>query len=40
MTSSFPGMDPFLEISGDWRDFHSRLLNACADQISDNLPDG
>jgi hypothetical protein len=40
MTSPFPGMDPYLEISGDWRDFHSRLLNACADQLSDGLPDG
>jgi hypothetical protein len=40
MTSPFPGMDPYLEISGDWRDFHSRLLNACADQISESLPDG
>jgi hypothetical protein len=40
MISPFPGMDPYLEISGDWRDFHSRLLNACADQLSDTLPDG
>jgi hypothetical protein len=32
-------MDPYLEISGDWRDFHSRFLNGCADSISDQLPE-
>ena len=40
MASPFPGMDPFLEISGDWRDFHARVLNTCADQLSDRLPEG
>ncbi len=40
MASPFPGMDPYLEISGDWRDFHARVLNACADQLSDRLPEG
>ncbi len=40
MASPFPGMDPFLEISGDWRDFHARFLNACADSLSDRLPEG
>jgi hypothetical protein len=39
MQSPFPGMDPFLEISGDWRDFHARFLNGCADAISDQLPE-
>ena len=39
MLSPFPGMDPFLEISGDWRDFHARFLNGCADAISDQLPE-
>jgi Protein of unknown function (DUF4058) len=38
MLSPFPGMDPYLEISGDWRDFHARFLNGCADEISDQLP--
>jgi hypothetical protein len=33
-------MDPYLEISGDWRDFHARVLNACADQLSSRLPEG
>ena len=27
MHRPFPGMDPFLEISGDWRDFHARFLS-------------
>jgi hypothetical protein len=40
MASPFPGMDPYLEISGDWRDFHARVLNACADLLSDRLPEG
>lgn len=40
MPSPFPGMDPYLEISGDWRDFHARFLNACADTLSDRLPEG
>jgi Protein of unknown function (DUF4058) len=39
MLSPFPGMDPFLEISGDWRDFHARFLTGCADAISDQLPE-
>jgi hypothetical protein len=39
MRSPFPGMDPFLEISGDWRDFHARFLNGCADALADQLPD-
>jgi hypothetical protein len=39
MLSPFPGMDPFLEISGDWRDFHSRFLNGIADELSDQLPE-
>jgi Protein of unknown function (DUF4058) len=40
MASFFPGMDPYLEISGDWRDFHSRALNAIADALSGRLPEG
>jgi hypothetical protein len=31
-------MDPYLEISGDWRDFHARFLNGCADAIAQRLP--
>lgn len=40
MPSPFPGMDPYLEISGDWRDFHTRFLSDCADALSERLPDG
>jgi hypothetical protein len=32
-------MDPFLEVPGDWRDFHARFLNHCADALSDVLPE-
>ena len=39
MPSPFPGMDPYLEISGDWRDFHARFLNGCADTLADQLPE-
>ncbi len=39
MPSPFPGMDPYLEISGDWRDFHSRFLNVCADALAEQLPE-
>ncbi len=35
MPSPFPGMDPYLEESSGWGDFHSRLINA----ISENLAD-
>ncbi len=38
MPSPFPGMDPFLEISGDWRDFHVRFLNASAEALAERLP--
>jgi len=38
MPSPFPGMDPYLEISGDWRDFHARFLTGCADTIAQRLP--
>jgi Protein of unknown function (DUF4058) len=31
-------MDPFLEVSGDWRDFHARFLNGCADALAERLP--
>src|SRR5271155_197911 len=39
MASPFPGMDPYLEISGDWRDFQTRFLNGCADALADQLPE-
>jgi hypothetical protein len=39
MPSPFPGMDPYLEISGLWPDFHQRFNTYWCDQISDSLPD-
>ena len=39
MPGPFAGMDPFLEISGDWRDFDARFLDGCADALADQLPD-
>ncbi len=39
MPSPFPGMDPYLEISGDWRDFHTRYLNGCAEALAERLPE-
>src|SRR5437899_1572397 len=39
MPSPFPGMDPYLEISGDWRDFHARFIANSCDAIADQLPE-
>src|SRR4051794_15989329 len=39
MPSPFPGMDAYLEISGDWRDFHARFIATCGDMINDLLPE-
>jgi len=36
--SLFPGMDPYLEGSGLWPDFHTRFIAACADLLLDRLP--
>lgn len=37
--SPFPGMDPYLEISGLWPDFHATFINYCREALSDLLPD-
>jgi len=39
MPSPFPGMDPYLEASGRWPDFHSRFINACSEVLLQRLPD-
>lgn len=39
MPSPFPGMDPYLEISGDWRDFHAAFIATCRRALNDRLPD-
>src|SRR5437870_1811504 len=37
MPSPFPGMDPFLENSAYWLDFHSRFVNCWCEAIADVL---
>lgn len=39
MPSPFPGMDPFVEGSALWPDFHGRFVNALSESIADRLPD-
>ena len=39
MPSPFPGMDPFLEAPELWSEFHSRLIVALADSLSEQLSD-
>lgn len=39
MPNLFPGIDPFIEASGDWPDFHSRFMNDWCDAIALGLPD-
>lgn len=39
MQNPFPGIDPYVEASGRWRDFHSRFMNAWCEAIAENLPD-
>ncbi|GAC1475209.1 MAG: DUF4058 family protein [Isosphaeraceae bacterium] len=34
----FPGMDPFLEAQGYWRDFHASFLTYLRDALNDRLP--
>jgi hypothetical protein len=38
MKSPFPGMDPFIEASGLWPDFHGHLVHKIAEKIADALP--
>ena len=38
MPSPFPGMDPYLEASGGWEDFHDRFLTHCGEALLEALP--
>lgn len=38
MPSPFPGMDPYLESSGFWEDFHDTFLVTAREAILDRLP--
>ena len=39
MASPFPGMDPYLEHPGFWRDFHQSFIPYWRDWLLDHLPD-
>jgi Protein of unknown function (DUF4058) len=39
MKSPFPGMDPYIEGCGYWRDFHGHLIEKIFDEVSVNLPE-
>src|SRR5438105_14238193 len=40
MPSPFPGMDPFIEASGLWGDFHGSMAVALRDDLNARLPKG
>jgi hypothetical protein len=40
MPSPFPGMDPYIESSGMWGDFHGSLLGAIRADLNTRLPEG
>ena len=37
MPSPFPGVDPYLEQSGVWRDFHARVVTYTCDALNERL---
>ncbi|MGE5194147.1 MAG: DUF4058 family protein, partial [Deltaproteobacteria bacterium] len=37
MKSPFPGMDPFIEAFGLWRDFHDRLISDLERELSSRV---
>ncbi|HEX4795002.1 MAG TPA: DUF4058 family protein [Humisphaera sp.] len=39
MRSPFPGLDPYIEASGKWADFHTDFLVGCREQLNQRLPD-
>src|SRR5215207_373308 len=39
MKSPFPGMDPYLEDSAFWADFHHRFLDCWCEAVAAALPD-
>ena len=38
--SPFPGMDPYIEATGDWMEFHNRFMTYCCDALNERLPTG
>src|SRR5437588_11932817 len=39
MGSPFPGMDPYIEVSHLWEDFHNKLIGEIERTLSDRVPD-
>jgi Protein of unknown function (DUF4058) len=39
MKSPFPGMDPYIETSGLWEDFHNHLVEKIGERLADAAPD-
>lgn len=39
MKSPFPGMDPYIEACGLWRDFHRHFIEAIYQHIADTVPE-
>jgi len=39
MAGPFPGVDPYLEIEGSWRDFHNRLIAEIGNELGAKLSD-
>lgn len=39
MPSPFPGVDPFIEDQGNWRDFHVTFISTFRDALNEILPD-
>lgn len=38
MHSPFPGMDPYVEATGIWSNFHHALITSCHDLLNERLP--
>jgi hypothetical protein len=38
MKSPFPGMDPYIEACGLWKDFHYHLVDKIYERLADALP--
>lgn len=39
MASPFPGINPYIESQGLWRDFHGKFLNCLQETLLDKLPE-
>jgi hypothetical protein len=39
MKSPFPGMDPYIEASGLWEDFHNHLIDKICETLADAVPE-